>query len=166
MFYYVPFWWLISGIWLSLMYVYYCIKVFWMLNLNHCFDNNVWYFKRTNPSPAIIEMTRNVVISVNHHHCYTSKLWWFHSCVNIAWWMCHLHKDSSLGGDQNNQQVHRIFFHDRSWVRSRRCGCFVTWFCYHLIAKPGNKTATPSWHDPAAGFKQCFECFLSIYQAV
>ena len=24
----------------------------------------------------------------------------------------------------------------------------VTWFCYHLIAKPGNKTAAPSWPDP------------------
>ena len=28
------------------------------------------------------------------------------------------------------------------WVRSRNCGCLVTWFCYQLIAKPGNKTAT------------------------
>ena len=27
-----------------------------------------------------------------------------------------------------------------------RCGCLVTWFCYQLIAKPGNKTAAP--HDP------------------
>ena len=27
------------------------------------------------------------------------------------------------------------------WVRSRNCGCLVTWFCYQLIAKPGNKTA-------------------------
>ena len=34
------------------------------------------------------------------------------------------------------------------WVRSRNCGCLVTWFCYQLIAKPGNKTATPSWPDP------------------
>ena len=34
------------------------------------------------------------------------------------------------------------------WIRSRRCGCLVTWFCYHLIAKPGNKTAAPSWPDP------------------
>ena len=33
-------------------------------------------------------------------------------------------------------------------VWSWRCGCLVTWFCYHLIAKPGNKTATPSWPDP------------------
>ena len=34
------------------------------------------------------------------------------------------------------------------WVRSWRCRCFVTWFCYHLIAKPGNKTTTLSWPNP------------------
>ena len=34
------------------------------------------------------------------------------------------------------------------WVRSRNCGCLVTWFCYQLIAKPGNKTATVPWPDP------------------
>ena len=34
------------------------------------------------------------------------------------------------------------------WVRSGMCGCLVTWFCYQLIAKPGNKTATHSWPDP------------------
>ena len=34
------------------------------------------------------------------------------------------------------------------WVKSRNCGCRVTWFCYHLIAKPGNKTATVPWPDP------------------
>ena len=34
------------------------------------------------------------------------------------------------------------------WVRSRNCGCLVTWFCYQMITKPGNKTATPSWPDP------------------
>ena len=31
------------------------------------------------------------------------------------------------------------------WVRSRNCGCLVTWFCYQLIAKPGNKTAAVPW---------------------
>ena len=40
----------------------------------------------------------------------------------------------------------------RKWymgqVRSRNCGCLVTWFCYQLIAKPGNKTAAVSWPDP------------------
>ena len=34
------------------------------------------------------------------------------------------------------------------WVGSRNCGCLVTWFCYQLIAKPGNKTATVSWPYP------------------
>ena len=34
------------------------------------------------------------------------------------------------------------------WVRSRRCACLVTWLCYHLIAKPDNKTTPPLWPDP------------------
>ena len=34
------------------------------------------------------------------------------------------------------------------WVGSRRCGCLVTWFCYQMIAKPGNKTVAPSWPGP------------------
>ena len=34
------------------------------------------------------------------------------------------------------------------WVTSRNCGCLVTWFCYQLIAKPGNKTAAVLWPDP------------------
>ena len=38
------------------------------------------------------------------------------------------------------------------WVSSWRFGCLVTWFCYHFIAKPGNKTATPSWLDPYMSF--------------
>ena len=32
-----------------------------------------------------------------------------------------------------------VMSHD-DW--SGRCGCLVIWFCYHLIAKPDNKTAT------------------------
>ena len=35
------------------------------------------------------------------------------------------------------------------WVGSQNCGCLVTWFCYHLIAKPGNKTAAVPWPDPS-----------------
>ena len=38
------------------------------------------------------------------------------------------------------------------WVRSRNCGYLVTWFCYQLIGKPGNKTAPVSWPDPYAIF--------------
>ena len=33
-------------------------------------------------------------------------------------------------------------------VRSRNCDCLVTWFCYELIAKPGNKTEAVPWPDP------------------
>ena len=36
------------------------------------------------------------------------------------------------------------------WGRSRNCGCLVTCFCYQLIAKPGNKTATVPWPEPDA----------------
>ena len=41
--------------------------------------------------------------------------------------------------------------HKAIWIMSRNCGCLVTWFCYQLIAKPGNKTATGPWPDPYAG---------------
>ena len=49
--------------------------------------------------------------------------------------------------------MHTSVFHVKGhyrfiWVRSRNCGCLVTWFCYQLIAKPGNKTATVLWPDP------------------
>ena len=40
------------------------------------------------------------------------------------------------------------YIENRIWVRSWNCGCLVTWFCYQLIAKPGNKTAKVSWPDP------------------
>ena len=40
------------------------------------------------------------------------------------------------------------YFLSNIWVRSQNCGCLVTWFCYQLIAKPGNKTAAVSWPDP------------------
>ena len=33
------------------------------------------------------------------------------------------------------------------WVRSWRCSCLVNWFCYHLMAKTGNKTAAVPWPD-------------------
>ena len=42
------------------------------------------------------------------------------------------------------------------WVRSRRCGCLVTWFCYQMIAKPGNKTAAASRREPYICIAQSF----------
>ena len=43
-------------------------------------------------------------------------------------------------------------------VRSWRCGCLVPWFCYQLKAKPGNKTAAPSWPDPYVVEGQTWYC--------
>ena len=43
--------------------------------------------------------------------------------------------------------MHWNQFNCSIWVRSRRFACLVTWFCYHLIAKPGNKTGEPPWPD-------------------
>ena len=37
---------------------------------------------------------------------------------------------------------------NNKWVRSRKHTCLVTWFCYHLIAKQGNKKSAPLWPDP------------------
>ena len=34
------------------------------------------------------------------------------------------------------------------WVRSQRSNWLVTWFCYQLIAKSGNKWVAPLWPDP------------------
>ena len=34
------------------------------------------------------------------------------------------------------------------WVESLSCGCLVAWFCYQLIATPGNRAAAVSWPDP------------------
>ena len=36
----------------------------------------------------------------------------------------------------------------RIWVRWWRWACLVTWFCCHLIAKPGKKTGAPLPPDP------------------
>ena len=49
------------------------------------------------------------------------------------------------------------------WVGSRRWGCLVTWFCYHLITKPGNKTVAPSWPDP---YICIYMYIMSMYFAV
>ena len=49
------------------------------------------------------------------------------------------------------------------WVRSRRCSCLVTWFCYQMIAA---MIAAPSWSDPHNDFqswKYIIKCHLQKY---
>ena len=74
---------------------------------------------------TIFKMTNNITQDIVHFKrkfCNDCHLAWVsYGQISVWWWRT---------------------------VRSRRCGCFVTWFCYQLIAKPGNKTATPSWPDP------------------
>ena len=56
------------------------------------------------------------------------------------WSVCHIVTSNPCHGDWILRNI-------KIWVRSRNCGCLVTWFCYQLIAKPGNKTATVPWPD-------------------
>ena len=57
-----------------------------------------------------------------------------------------LAQSGNYPGNQHISELHNYAIN--IWVRSRNCGCLVTWFCYQLIAKPGNKTATFPWPDP------------------
>ena len=50
------------------------------------------------------------------------------------------------------------------WVRSWNCDCPVTWFCYQLIAKPGNRTTTVPWPDPYT--LHCFTAFVLLLKKV
>ena len=75
---------------------------------------------------------------------------WSHSCLAFApgsgdIWFC----------------VYLFFY---IWVRSWNCSCLVTWFCYQLIAKPGNKTATVSWPDPYILMSIIFACLTFIFK--
>ena len=63
-----------------------------------------------------------------------------HHCA--CWWTCTVRCCLNIPSAMMTESAYC------TWVRWRRCGCLVTWFCYHLIAKPGNKTATPSSPDP------------------
>ena len=57
--------------------------------------------------------------------------------------------------------VNYVIYAQCMWVRSQNCGFLVTWFCYQLIAKPGNKTAAVSWPDPST--QSLFNSFHWIY---
>ena len=60
-------------------------------------------------------------------------------------------------------KISRIFvITECIWVRSRNCGCLVTWFCYQMIAKPGNKTAAVPGPDP---YNICPWCCPNICQS-
>ena len=57
---------------------------------------------------------------------------------------------------------HEWFVQIWKWLRSRRCGCPVTWFCYHLIVKPGNKKAAPWPKYFCSNWNKCEELLDEI----
>ena len=56
----------------------------------------------------------------------TKQSRWSHDNLSLSWW---IHVESI-------------------WVGSQRYGSLVAWFCYQLIARPGNKTGAARWPDP------------------
>ena len=77
---------------------------------------------------------------------YLKSLWtkWYREKSVSAWCLIMVRPKQVLG----HLQTMLTRFLSLIWVKSRNCGCLVTWFCYQLIAKPGNKTATVPWPDP------------------
>ena len=67
---------------------------------------------------------------------------WWPVCANVG---CGFWYTGSCGNLHMYLHTH---IYTCIWVRSRNYGCLVTWFCYQLIAKPGNKTVAVSWPDP------------------
>ena len=71
---------------------------------------------------------------------YVNWIWWC-PCFGISFGRYFLICENILKNLRSKEPTHIL-------VRLWRCGCLVTWFCYQLIVKPGNKTAAPSWLDP------------------
>ena len=102
--------------------------LFWLLTTHtqqcaHFYGHESWYiFFEVTPSNS---------------HCY-----WHATCHVFTYNQpCYVESPMHL---THRRWVKHICIRVRSW----NCGCLVTWFCYQLIAKPGNKTATVPWPDP------------------
>ena len=96
---------------------------------------------------------------LTHHWKYFGLSNWhpWMSLVTTTQWICFFITGVRLDVSQNIclLDIQNLAFLDCTlyvyihiWVWSRNCSCLVTWFCYQLIAKPGNKTAAVSWPDP------------------
>ena len=70
-----------------------------------------------------------------------------HSCQPIG---AHVWKFLLINTDLTRKFLCNPGIYQIRWVRSQRCACLVTWFCYQMIAKPGNKTAAYLWPGPDA----------------
>ena len=91
---------------------------------------------------------------VFHINRVSHSWWWYLSSrkmsyktfmPHIYWWLSARLQYLHCYGTGHTAVLHWAI---NIWARSRNCGCLVTWFCYQLIAKPGNKTAAVPWPDP------------------
>ena len=94
---------------------------------------------------------------------------WISPCFEISWDVAVRCLSCCLvnwGWDINNLQKINFVANFKSislkktFGSGHETGCLVTWFCYQLIAKPGNKTAAVSWPDPFE-FRFKFHWFFS-----
>ena len=99
---------------------------------------------------------RAPIISMLHKNCIfqcMGKIF----CVEFQTYPLKLHTKYPTHTLKDVYFIHRWIFKSSSILelisvfetppRPWRCNCLVTWFCSQLIAKPGNKTVTPSWPD-------------------
>ena len=110
----------------------------WLLKDSHC-SSKMSLFKKT----AHVRNPRQIDPSA-------AQILWLGDCLGYA--PCSM---CSFGTDLIRNLIHGepglgqlIYMAQVTNPGSRRCGCLVTWFCYQMIAKQGNKTATASWPDP------------------
>ena len=105
-----------------------------------------------------------------HLHVVQCILAWILLCIHImyCWWF--RARQMALWNTEVSPVLkHWRYFsilqsHHKAisiWVRSRNCGCLVTWFCYQLIAKPGN-TRQPLFRDLTHMLWYQFYGFCSI----
>ena len=126
--------------------------------------------------PCLIVSTISLTITLPSSHVlsagFTPIDWDFSESRHQIWhvtptWSLWAHsiRVPDLCSEENSRWP---FIRCNIWVRSRNCDCLVTWFCYQLIAKPGNKTATVSWPDPYVVWSRCsiISFFLQMFSSV
>ena len=89
----------------------------------------------------------------------TDHIWW-NMYSDVKHKIIHMGLCTKLIYHLRHIVPHLQCHHKDIWVRSRNCGCLVTWFCYQLIAKPGNRTAAVSWPDPYVVWCLLTPCYI------
>ena len=107
---------------------------------------------------------------VNLINCWTNSRMPFSYAMTLVWRHCHMfllqdgrppgrppsgrqmtpevRAPSDVVRERLGRTMERVScFHNGLRNCGCQCGCLFTWFCYQLIAKPGNKTAAVSWPD-------------------